>query len=541
MASHRSRLAAAVVLAAFFGLTLTAGTTTSVMGVSAGVAAATSAGQSVLGLGRFPVTCESTVGSRSGAGTTTCLANDPTASEKQSCATIPTTSSGTGWPANLCTDYGPLKTAMKNAGAPPTGDGPEGTDPSSINFGCQFADVQCEAMQSIGQNVGSWVAQNIANVFDATAFNTSSTLWSVATNMSGFWWTIIGFFVLGAGAIGMTAAAITGKWRLFLRAIIGVGGTFAATFTAIYVLGKVLNIVDGLDAPILAFGTSSGGFQQTIMKLMVPPSAGAGSAIAGGFSAVIAILALAGGLVVLAFVNSIRDLGLEVLVAFAPLAFALLGLKIGGLWVRRWVSAVFALVITKPLTLGLVVLSMNGAGAIGSLYTIQALPILIGFFMSFFMPFVAFGMFSFIGGAAAGATEAIGQRMGSHAKAAGRTAMRSARSTTGSLGASGGRGASGRPGASARTARPASTSAASSGSLPSTTSTSTSTSAAGTPSTHPSQPAAATPSTAPGNGTAAPGTSSGAAAEEPSAPVTRVTTTPKPVSISTGRFTESLK
>lgn len=381
----------------------------------------------VPGLGEFPVTCindavAATDGSGGIVGRHVCRADDPAARVKLVCVSPPVANM---FSFQSCSDFPPLITAMQAAAA-----APPSTNTDQIEFRCNPLDYLCLAEESISRNVAKWVTDSISWVFDQSAFDSSSTLFTVATNEAGFWWTIVGFVVVGAVAIGIAIAAIAGNPKLMVRAVLGLLGTFATTWVAIWGVGKLLDVVDGLTAPILAHGLATGGIQQTVMKLMYP----------GDFSGVVqntspavvllSLLALGAGLVIAAFVNSLRNFGLMVLIAFAPLAFSILATKAGSGWWRNWWSAVIALILTKPLVLGLLVLVLNGMGKVGSLYTIQAFPLIIGLFMSLLMPFVAFGLFSFVGAQAAGATDAFGH----HAKGA----ARSAGNRLGALGRRGG-------------------------------------------------------------------------------------------------------
>ena len=386
----------------------------------------------VPGLGDFPVTCindavAATDGSGGIIGRHVCRADDPAARVKLVCVTPPVANM---FSFQSCSDFPPLITAMQAAAA-----APPSTNTDQIDFKCNPIDYLCLAEESMSRNVAKWVTDSISWVFDQSAFDSSSTLFTVATNEAGFWWTIVGFVVVGAVAIGIAIAAIAGNPKLMVRAVIGLLGTFAITWVAIWGVGKLLDVVDGLTAPILAHGLATGGIQQTVMKLMYP----------GDFSGVVqntspavvllSLVALGAGLVIAAFVNSLRNFGLMVLIAFAPLAFSILATKAGSGWWRNWWSAVIALILTKPLVLGLLVLVLNGMGKVGSLYTIQAFPLIIGLFMSLLMPFVAFGLFSFVGAQAAGATDAFGH----HAKGA----ARSAGQRLGALGRRGGGGSRG--------------------------------------------------------------------------------------------------
>jgi hypothetical protein len=394
--------------------------------VTSGVAAV-----DVPGLGDYPVTCTNdavpaTDGSGGMVARHVCRADDVASRVKLVCVSPP---GATAFSYESCSDLPALITALQAAAA-----GPPSTNSDQIDFKCNVLDYFCLAQESISRNVAKWATDSISWVFDQSAFDSSSILFTVATDEAGFWWTIVGFVVIAAVAIAIAIAAIAANPKLMVRAFLGLLGTFAITWLAIWGVGKLLDVVDGLTAPILAHGLATGGIQQTVMKLMYPSDFAGVVQSTSPTVIMLSLLALGVGLVIDAFVNSLRNFGLMVLIAFAPLAFSILATKAGSGWWRNWWSAVIALVLTKPLVLGLLVLVLNGTGKVGSLYTIQALPLIIGLFMSLLMPFVAFGLFSFVGAQAAGATDAFGH----HAKGAARSAGNAAVRRVGRRGSSGG-------------------------------------------------------------------------------------------------------
>ncbi|HEY8686365.1 MAG TPA: hypothetical protein VIO57_12230 [Chloroflexota bacterium] len=400
------------------------------------VAASVVKSVSVPPLGDFPVTCKDTSPPRSIADARnmtpillgeSCTADD--AGQRVSpavCKNIAVASDTTLATLSVCSDYQPLiDAATKQAAVPPP-------TPTNLNFGCAPLDVTCISEETISNQAAKWIADDLKGLSANTAFNTSGPLWAVAVDQAGFWWTIVGFVVVGATAIGIALAAIMGDRKLILRAFGGILGTFAALFLSIWAVGKGLDVVDGLTAPLLAHATAGGSLQDTVMALLYPPGL---SAILGNESPIAILLYLClfcVGLVVMAFVDSVRNFGLMVLIAFAPLAFSILGTKVGSTWLRNWTAAVVALILTKPLTTGLLVMVLNGMGSVKSLYSVQALPLAFGLVLSLLMPFVAFGLFSFIGGAAAGSFEGVG----AHLRGGGRDAGRLANTTSRRIGAS---------------------------------------------------------------------------------------------------------
>ena len=302
-----------------------------------------------------------------------------------------------------CTDYVPLKAYLSEQEASATSN-----DDGQVNFDCGPLDAACKIQEDFSNDVADFIVDSLEWVFGNSGLNTSSPLYQNALDQAGFWWTVTSFFTIGAAAIGIGWSAIRGNRAGMIRAVIGLAATFASTWVAIFVLGYVLDIMDGLTEPILQSGVANGSIPASIRSLLFPDGIDGQIAAFGNLPAMLSIVGLALGLVVIVFVNSLRDFGLMVLIAFGPLAFALLPVKEGGAWIRNWASAVLALLLTKPLILGLLVLILSGAGGLESIYSIQALPLLIGFVVTLFMPFLAFGLFSFIG-ASAGSVDQVGQ------------------------------------------------------------------------------------------------------------------------------------
>lgn len=395
------------------------------------------AAEMVPGVGDFPVSCDTVnVANDDGSITSTvaCTADDATQRVEQVCVSSEDVQMGTTITRTVCSDYQPMIDALAVKDDP-------NTDVNQLSFGCGLTDFVCLAQETTSRNVAQWVLDSIEWVFDSSSFNTSSSLWTVATNEAGFWWSIVTFVIVGAIAVGIAAGAVLGNRKIIGRAIFGLLLTFATTWTAINSLGYVLDAVDGLTEPILAHGLTNGTMAATIQALTFPSTMSAIIQTLSPLAGLVPLLLLAGGLAVAAFVNSLRDFGLMALISFAPLAFSLMPVKLGGAWVRNWCSAIVALLLTKPLVLGLLVMVMSGIGQVESIYSIQAFPLFIGLFMTLFMPFAAFALFSFVGAQAAQSVDGAGARFAGVA----RTAARSVRTRAGSIGR-GTPSAGGRPG-----------------------------------------------------------------------------------------------
>jgi hypothetical protein len=115
-------------------------------------------------------------------------------------------------------------------------------------------------------------------------------------------------------------------------------------------------------------------------------------------------------MLLLVFVFMFRNLALAVLIAVGPVAWMIFPVRtLGPQWVIRYVSAVAALLLTGPLTIGFLTLIVHGLAGVKTIWDPQSWPLLLGLVMVAFAPFAVFGLFSFIGGAA---VDGIGSRMG---------------------------------------------------------------------------------------------------------------------------------
>jgi hypothetical protein len=130
------------------------------------------------------------------------------------------------------------------------------------------------------------------------------------------------------------------------------------------------------------------------------------------------------GMLLLMLVFAFRNIVLAALIAVGPIAWMLYPVRsVGPQWVVRYVSAVAALLLTGPLTIGFVTLIVNGLASVHTIWDPQSWPLLIGLMLVAFAPFAVFGLFSFVGAVAA---DSVGSRVGSGARQTASGAARSA-------------------------------------------------------------------------------------------------------------------
>jgi len=171
----------------------------------------------------------------------------------------------------------------------------------------------------------------------------------------------------------------------------------------LWTIGHLVNALDGMTWYILN-SHGPGSLFVTLQKVMW-----AGGQANYFFAFLIhGLLLLA--MLLLVFVFMFRNLALAVLIAVGPVAWMLFPVRtIGPQWVIRYVSAVMALLLTGPLTIGFLALIVNGLSGVQTIWDPRSWPLLLGLVMAAFAPFAVFGLFSFIGTAA---VDAVGSRMG---------------------------------------------------------------------------------------------------------------------------------
>ena len=288
-----------------------------------------------------------------------------------------------------------------------------------LEYGCGAVDASCTVAESMARGIASVITGGIAWVIENTSFNTDSYLWTAAISEWAWWSWVVLIVILIAGIVAITTALwsrdsgelTAATIRFFLAVPLSAG--------SLWLVGNIVNVVDQLVEPLLTRGGNGEGLYRTVENIIF----GGGLGNIWLAQAVLTLLVI--GVVVLVFVFSFRNLALAALVALGPVAFMLFPMKIGVQWVIRWFSAVIALILTTPLTLGFLMLVLKGFAEVDSMWSIQALPLGLGMIMIAFAPVAVFGLFSFVGQGATSAIDNIASRGGSSAKQGGSRAARS--------------------------------------------------------------------------------------------------------------------
>lgn len=269
-----------------------------------------------------------------------------------------------------------------------------------VNFNCGFGDVICSVQEGIDKTLANWISSSIDFVFNNTGINTDTNLWSVAVNETSWWWgiSILGVFV--AALLGIGQVLIKRDKETLIRTIVGLIVVFPALTIAIWLTGRLLDFTAQL-SPVILGRLTDGSLAEFISNMVLgskDPAAAVINVAAGGIGNVTFILlGFAAGLFIIMLISAFRSFGLMVLIAFAPIVFMLIPLRIGEVWVKRWATAIVALIITQPLMEGMLVLVIKAGAATDTPWSMQMLPTLIGMGMMIFTPFAAFSMVKFLG------------------------------------------------------------------------------------------------------------------------------------------------
>ena len=324
-----------------------------------------------------------------------------------------------GWPSGMNADWSGYRLCVNGAAMTAYLDSDAAGAPRvGIDFACGPNPV-CKLQQDLAASTTQMALENIRGAMNNTAFTTDGSFWVGATTEFSWWrWAVVLVTVI-AMAWGITLGLMKQDGPMVRSAVIGGILAWPAAELAVWTLGHLLNVSELLTQAVMG-ANASGSFDAQLADL-----ANSGT-YADQMAVVWTSLILALGSFVLTFVFAFRNLALMVLVAFAPLAFMLAPVRPGVRIITTWASAVLALIITKPLTMGLLALILTTGSEMESLWVPEALPLLFGIILTAFMPLVAFTLFDFVGTQAASSAEGAGRAVTGSAIRGGQSAARSA-------------------------------------------------------------------------------------------------------------------
>lgn len=344
----------------------------------------------------FPVDCEAASGQIS------CTPEDPAAVRAQQCFIGVPFDGGT---AMVCTTFDGHHEALRAAGGRAV----------LVSYGCTIGDLVCSTFENFGRGMALGATAAAFAMSISISFDTDSTLWAAAVGEWSFWhWAVL--VILFAAMVWAIAAAVVSRdHEQLVAALVRSFIAVPAVPLTLWTIGHLVNSLDDMTWYMLN-RDGPGELFVTLQRVMW-----AGGQANYFFAFLIHGLLLL-GMLLLVFVFMFRNLALAVLIAVGPVAWMLFPIRtLGPQWVIRYVSAVAALLLTGPLTIGFLTLIINGLGGVKTIWDPRSWPLLLGLVMVAFAPFAVFSLFSFIGGAA---VDSIGSRMGGGAARSAGTAAR---------------------------------------------------------------------------------------------------------------------
>ncbi|WP_336652988.1 MULTISPECIES: hypothetical protein [unclassified Leucobacter] len=281
-----------------------------------------------------------------------------------------------------------------------------------VDFKCSFGDLLCasyEQQANWAADATNWLA---GVALGGQGFSPESSLWTAATGEAGQWLGMAIIVMAITFTVGIAGGSLMQRPDTIKRTLLATFASLPAFYFSYFFIGEGLKAIDDFSDGILARLTGAEGFGQMIESLFqAEASYGSGMALVappiGRMLVTIVIMAIA--MLFIAVAMAFRDFVLMILIAFGPLAFALMparGAK--DEWFRRWLSAVAAMALARPLILGTVALVMAGFRDTETIWSSAGLSLAIGFVISAFMPVLAYGFFQWMG--AGGGGDDIGQR-----------------------------------------------------------------------------------------------------------------------------------
>ncbi|MFD5600793.1 hypothetical protein ACFWHR_12155 [Leucobacter sp. NPDC058333] len=290
-----------------------------------------------------------------------------------------------------------------------------------VDFECGVADLLCGSME----DAGNWVADAIKWLADTAlgsqSFRPGDALWNTAQAETGRWLGMAILVMAITFIVGLAGGAVLQRPDLIKRTVLATAASLPAFYFSYFIVGQGLLVIDEFSGGLLDRLTGKGGFA-TMIETLFSGQANWGAHTVGtivGAPPVAQMMLVLGvmacGLFFIMFAMAFRDFVLMILVAFAPLAFVLLPAKgTSDDWMKRWMSAVTAMALAKPLILGTLVLVMAGFGKVETIWSGAGLSLAIGVFITAFMPILAYSFFQWMGGGGGG--DHVGERAGGEAK-----------------------------------------------------------------------------------------------------------------------------
>jgi hypothetical protein len=263
-------------------------------------------------------------------------------------------------------------------------------NPWSPDYGCGFAEVGCQANQTVAgfmastiRNLGDFVATMVSSAFNTTI---DSASWGVAHSQFLFWVAVTAPVILIIALVQVGIAMILQDWHRIGRA--AGGAALAIPFAAICVwamqqfstvtdgvtsnlttsvqggsladgLLRVIGIVDVRGDVEGAVMSSSQFSKDSVIYTLASQGAAAQNAIGEYVMALLLVGVMMVAALFLFIAMAIREFGLLALAAMAPIGLMMIGQPKLTAWASKWMSVTTGLLIAKPLAAGIVLLAVE--------------------------------------------------------------------------------------------------------------------------------------------------------------------------------------
>lgn len=342
-----------------------------------------------------------------------------------------------------------------------------GEDAEELEFGCNFGDLICVAFEAQARGLGKFLGWLAELVLGSQKLAPGTKLWDSAIDEAGNWFAVSILVMLATGVIALATGMLSMKKHNVFFALGGLAAAIPSTYLALGVGGELLKLSDDFSDLALKRLGGEDGFANVFRAVS---TGGSGSDVAGFAKMVLSggtanalptmlmMILLIIGLIMMSFAIAFRNLGIMILIAFAPLAFMSVPMKGGWGITKKWGLAGIALLLSKPLMFGVLAMLLKSAKGM-ELFSPETLTVATGLFVVSFMPMMAYSFFSFLGSgnesqAGQNVGSAAGQKAGQSAKQAGSMVVSRgagvAKSFGGGAAKAGATGASGASGAASK-------------------------------------------------------------------------------------------
>lgn len=294
-------------------------------------------------------------------------------------------------------------------------------DDKLVNFECGITDVLCGFWETTGNGMAGLIGWFSETMLGSQNFEPGTGLWETAVDQAGIWLGFAAIVMLITSVVGLGTAAVVGRNDLLVRVGVGTLLAFPATLFAYFFVGEGLRVMDDISEGLIHRLGGTEGFAAFITAAFNNEMAS--GPLATGLSPhgmialrLLVLVVLFLGVLLIAVAMAFRNFVLMLLIAFAPLGFVLLPMRGGGVWVQRWLSAVVAMALAKPLTLGTVSLILAGFGEVDNIWSFEGFTLGIGLILASFMPLLVYSFFNFVG--SSGGQDQIGSQAGRAASGA---------------------------------------------------------------------------------------------------------------------------